>query len=108
MLMRAGQAKMPKSGSVRAQLVSRQQFRHEALFPEQLAHEPECRALVAAALNQHVENPALVIVTAELPCLHLHGLGKLRPRFGGKLSARKAGVGPKASWSWQLSHQAAN
>src|SRR5947207_1572708 len=59
--MRAGQAKMPKSGSVRAQLVSRQQFRHKALFPEQLADEPECRALVATALNQHVENLALVI-----------------------------------------------
>jgi hypothetical protein len=33
----------------------------EALFPEQLAHQPECRALVAAAVNQHVENLALVI-----------------------------------------------
>src|SRR5712671_4996934 len=67
--MRAGQAKMPKSGSVRAQLVGRQQFRHEALFPEQLAHEPECPALVAAALNQHVENLALVIDRA--PQVHL-------------------------------------
>src|SRR6202162_4725445 len=62
--MRAGQAKMPKRGSVRVQLVSRQQFRHEALFPEQLAHQPECRTLVAAALNQHVENLALVIDSA--------------------------------------------
>ena len=52
---------MPKRGSVRAQLVSRQQFRRESLFPEQLAHQPECRALVAAALNQHIENLALVI-----------------------------------------------
>jgi len=59
--MRAGQAKMSKSGSVRAQLVSRQQFRHDAVFPEQLAHQPECGALVTAALNQHVENLALVI-----------------------------------------------
>src|ERR1700686_1421816 len=59
--MRTGQAKMPKSGSVRPQLVGRQQFRREAVFPEQLAHEPECRALVAAALNQHIENLALMI-----------------------------------------------
>jgi hypothetical protein len=59
--MRTGQAKLPKSGSVGAQLVSRQQFRREALFPKELAHQPECRALVAAALNQHIENLALVI-----------------------------------------------
>src|SRR4030088_595415 len=59
--MSAGQPKMPECSSVGAELVGRQQFRHEALFPEQLAHQPECRALVAAALNQHVENLALVI-----------------------------------------------
>src|SRR3954470_3893400 len=52
---------MPKRRSVRAQLVGGQQFRREALFPEQLAHEPECCALVAAALHQHIENFALVI-----------------------------------------------
>src|SRR3982074_526497 len=68
LLMRAGQAKMPKSGSIRAQLVSRQQFGHEALFPEELAHQPECCPLVAAALNQHVENLALVIDSA--PQIH--------------------------------------
>src|SRR3954464_8826103 len=59
--MTAAQAKMPKRRSVRAQLVGGQQFRREALFPEQLAHEPECCALVAAALHQHLENLALVI-----------------------------------------------
>src|SRR5258707_1862055 len=59
--MRAGQPKMPECSSVGAKFVGRQQFRHKALFPEQLAHQPECRALVAAALNQHVENFALVI-----------------------------------------------
>src|SRR3954454_23587498 len=59
--MRTGQAKMPKRGAVRAQLVGRQQFRREALLPEQLAHQPECRVLVAAALHQHIENLALVI-----------------------------------------------
>ena len=52
---------MPESRSVRAELVRREQFRREALFPEQFAHQPECRQLVAPALNQHVENLALVI-----------------------------------------------
>ena len=52
---------MPKRGAVRAQLVGRQQFRREAVLPEQLAHQPECRVLVAAALHQHIENLALVI-----------------------------------------------
>ena len=33
----------------------------EALFPEELAHQPECRPVVAAALNEHVENLALMI-----------------------------------------------
>ena len=61
LLMRAGQAQMPESRSVRAELVRREQFRREALFPEQFAHQPECRQLVAPALNQHVENLALVI-----------------------------------------------
>src|SRR5947207_8620494 len=59
--MTAAEAKMPKRGSVRAQLVGCQQFRREAVLPEQLSHEPECRALVAAALHQHIENLALVI-----------------------------------------------
>src|SRR5436190_12915336 len=59
--MTAAQAKMPKRGAVRAQLVGGQQFRREAMFPEQLAHQPECRARVAAALSQHIENLALVI-----------------------------------------------
>src|SRR5207248_1717668 len=59
--MRTGQAKMPKRGAVRAQLVARQQFRREAVLPEQLAHQPECRVLVAAALHQRIENLALVI-----------------------------------------------
>src|SRR5215208_978084 len=59
--MTAAQAKMPKRGSVRAQLVGCQQFRREAVLPEQLAHEPECRALLATALNQHFEDFALVI-----------------------------------------------
>src|SRR3954447_24612089 len=60
-MMTAGQAKMPKRSCVGAELIGRQGFRRESLFPEQLAHQPECRALVAAALHQHVENLALVI-----------------------------------------------
>src|SRR6202047_2518700 len=59
--MRAGQAKVPECSSVGAKLVGRQQFRREALLPEQLAHQSECSPLVAPALNQHVENLALVI-----------------------------------------------
>jgi hypothetical protein len=50
LLMRAGQAELPESRSVGAELVGRQQFRHEALFPEELAHQPERRALVASVV----------------------------------------------------------
>jgi hypothetical protein len=42
------------------QLDLHQQFRHEVLFLEQLAHEPQGRSSVASALH-HVENLALVI-----------------------------------------------
>jgi predicted TIM-barrel fold metal-dependent hydrolase len=40
----------------------------EALFPEELAHQPECRPLVAAALNQHVENLALMMFYYDTVC----------------------------------------
>src|SRR5258707_13280422 len=59
--MTAGQAQVPESSAVGAQLIGRQQFRRETLFLEELAHQPECRPLVAPALNQHVENLALVV-----------------------------------------------
>src|ERR1041385_7961812 len=59
--MRAAQAKMPKRGSVRVEFIRGQQFRREALFPEQLAQQPKGRALVAAGVHPHVENLALVI-----------------------------------------------
>ncbi len=59
--MTAGQVQVPKSRSVGAELVGRQQFRRKALFLEELAHQSECSPLVAPALNQHVENLALVI-----------------------------------------------
>src|SRR5260370_3975797 len=61
LLMKAGQAQVPESRSVGAELVGSEQFRREALFLEELAHQPDCRPLVAPALNQHVENLALVV-----------------------------------------------
>ena len=61
LLMTAGQAQVPESRSVGAELVGSQQCRRETLFLEELAHQLECCALVAPALNQHVENLALVI-----------------------------------------------
>jgi hypothetical protein len=42
-------------------LVGDQQFSHEPLLFEQLAHQPQRRAAVSAALNQPVENLALVV-----------------------------------------------
>jgi|HubBroStandDraft_4_1064222.scaffolds.fasta_scaffold01312_4 hypothetical protein len=71
LLMRTGQAQVPESRSVGAELVGRQQFWREASFPEQLAHQSECRALVAAALHQHIENLTLVIDGA--PQVHPFG-----------------------------------
>jgi hypothetical protein len=68
--MRTGQAKLPKSGSVGAQLVGRQQFRCEALFPEQLAHQPECPRACRGGAEPHVENLALVIDGS--PQVHPH------------------------------------
>src|SRR5947208_756026 len=48
LLMRAAQAELPECRSVGAELVGYQQFRREALFPEQLAHQPQRRPLVAS------------------------------------------------------------
>jgi hypothetical protein len=59
--MRAGEAQLPESRAVGAQLVGDQQLRYEALFLEQLAHQPECRLGIAPALNEHVEDLALVV-----------------------------------------------
>src|ERR1700694_3644881 len=61
LLMTAGQVEGPEGRAGGAEPVGRQQFRRETLFLEELAHQPECRPLVAPALNQHVENLALVI-----------------------------------------------
>ena len=56
LLMPTGQSKTPERGGVGAPLVGDQQFRHEALLLEQLAHQPQRRPTVASALDQHVED----------------------------------------------------
>ena len=61
LLMTAGQAELPDRRPVGTQLVGNQQFRREALLPEQLAHQPERRTFVASPLNQHVEDLALMV-----------------------------------------------
>ena len=59
--MPTSQSQTPKRRGVGAQLVGDQQFRHEALLLEQFAHQPQRRPTVTSALDQHVENLALVI-----------------------------------------------
>ena len=61
LLMSAGQMEIVEGGAVGAQLVGDYQPGCEALLPERLAHEPQGGALIAPALNQHVEDLALVI-----------------------------------------------
>src|SRR6266446_911347 len=61
LLVRAGQAQTPEGRSVGAQLVGYQQLRHKALLLEKLAHQPYRCPAVAPALNQHVEDLALVV-----------------------------------------------
>ena len=61
LLMRAVQSQTPERRSVRAQLVGDQQFGCEALLLEQLTHQPQRRPSVASALDQHVEDLALVV-----------------------------------------------
>jgi hypothetical protein len=61
LLMSTGQSQTSERAGVGAQLVGDQQFRHEALLLEQLTHQPQGRPTIAAALDQHVENFALVI-----------------------------------------------
>src|SRR5271165_2347883 len=46
--------------AVGAQLVGDHKFWRETLLLEQLAHQPQRRPTVASALDQHVENLALV------------------------------------------------
>src|ERR687888_1740174 len=61
LLMSTGQSQTSERTGVGAQLIGDQQFRHETLLSEQLAHQPQRRATVASALDQYVENLALVI-----------------------------------------------
>jgi hypothetical protein len=44
-----------------ARLVGDQRLRCEALFLEQLAHQPECRLRIAPALHEHLEDFALMV-----------------------------------------------
>src|SRR5262245_60741339 len=61
LLMPTGQLQTSERAGVGAQLVCDQQFWRETLLFEQLAHQPQGRPTVAPALDQHVENLALVI-----------------------------------------------
>src|SRR3979409_286507 len=61
LLMVAGKPKMLEGSAVRAQLVGRHPPRREALLAEQLAHELDGCALVPSALNQDLEDLALMI-----------------------------------------------
>ncbi len=59
--MTAGQMEIAEGGTVGGQLVGDYQPGCEALLPDLLAHEPQGGALIASALNQYVEDLALVI-----------------------------------------------
>jgi hypothetical protein len=61
LFVRAGQPQAPERRSVGAQLVSDQQFRCKPLLSEKLAHQPQRRPAVAAALHQHVQDLAFVV-----------------------------------------------
>src|SRR5437667_633383 len=69
LLMVAGKPEMPEGSAVRAQLVSCDLFRREALLAEQLAHEPYSCPLVSSALNQDLEDLTLMIDRA--PQVHM-------------------------------------
>src|ERR1700731_2836828 len=69
LLMMAGKPKMPDGSAVGAQLVSRHLLRREALLAEQLAHKLDGCALAPSALNQDLEDLALMIDRA--PQIHM-------------------------------------
>ena len=50
-IMRTGEAQLPESRAVGAQLVGDQQLWCEPLFLEQLAHQPECRPRISPTQN---------------------------------------------------------
>jgi len=59
--MRAMQPELPKSSAVRGQLIGDQHLGSKTLLSQQLAHDPERRAPVSVALDQHVEDLALMV-----------------------------------------------
>ena len=59
--MGAGQPETPERRAVGAQLVGYQQLGREALLLEKLAHQPQRSPAVAPALDQHVEDLALMV-----------------------------------------------
>src|SRR3981081_4054624 len=61
LLMVAGKPKMLEGRAVGAQLVGRHPLRREALLAEQLAHELDGRRPVSTALDQDLEDLALMI-----------------------------------------------
>src|SRR5712671_4119028 len=69
LLMAAGKPEVPEGSAVRPQLVGRHLFRREALLAEQLAHEPDSCPLVPSALNQDLQDLALMIDRA--PQVHM-------------------------------------
>src|SRR5882672_2244243 len=86
LLMMAGQMEIVEGGTVGAQLVGDYQPGCEALLPEQLAHEPQGGALIAPALNQHVEDLALMI----------DGTPQIHP-LAGDANPSQGAAGPKAN-----------
>src|SRR3954452_2070653 len=58
---------LPSSTAVGAELVRHEDVRREALLAQELAHEPDGGLRVSPALNQHVEDFALVIDSAPKP-----------------------------------------
>src|ERR1700720_1680302 len=69
LLMVAGKSEMPEGSVVGAQLVGCHPGRREALFAEQLAHQPDRRRSVSTTLDQDLEDLALVV--AGTPQIHL-------------------------------------
>src|SRR5438045_9591307 len=69
LLMAAGKPEMPEGSAVRPQLVGRDLFRRKAPLAQQLAHEPDSCPLVPSALNQDLEDLALMIDRA--PQVHM-------------------------------------
>jgi len=57
----AADCRRPECGSIGAQFVGHQKFRRKPLLSEKLAHQPQRRSGVPAALHQHVEDPAFVV-----------------------------------------------